>query len=159
MSGLGFPPWLPALPCAAVNIGVVKVSAQSGGSVNFGVTSVGQGGGGGSSSNQLVGISGNCGLSWINVGLMYSTGAIQGGGAQPADGSSPESAARPRLSPAAGRTVDSAGPATFRFRWDDPGAEARTGAAKEGRHARRPSAAPRRHGGAARNGAPGGAAR
>ncbi len=154
MSGLAVLPWLPVLRSAAVNIGVVQVSGQSGGAVNFGVASIREGGGAGGSTNQLVRIAGDGGLSWINVGTVCTCTD---------DGTAPDG--KPGASPEGGgwqaaRMVESAVPATFRFRWDGPAAVVRTDApAKEGRHARRPPAASRGPGEVARRGATGGAAR
>ncbi len=140
MRVLTFPCWLPDLQSAAVNIGLIKVKGISGGSVNFGVASiVGGAGGGGGTANQLVSIQGDCGKSWINLGLIYSVSA-DGAGNGEAPGASSGGEAQP-----AGRA--GAAPATFRLRWDGQGAEIRTGeAAKGGRHARGPATAPRRAG-------------
>lgn|GEM_PF-4973747 len=138
-----------AYQSAAINVGLLQVNGQSGGTVGLGMTSVSGGGnGGGGSSNQFIGINGDWASSWINVGLIYS---VSGAGAQPGPASDasvrqagPESlpaVVQPRAwSAPPGGTAQSG---TFRFRWDRQEASARSGErAKEGRHERAPSRRP-----------------
>lgn len=122
MRHLSLLPWWLGPFAAAITVGKMDIDAVSGGSTNLGVAFIqGEAGGGGGSSNQLVGIQGDCGSSWINLGLILSTGAPNG---QSGGGQGMGTASAPQKT-VLSRQTSSCHPTTYRFTFSGQAAHAR----------------------------------